>query len=65
MKTVRITFRSEITIEGDSLADIKKKFEEMPLFSKEANQVQASFIEINSVEDANTLEDISSVYNNA
>ena len=63
MKTVRITFRSEITIEGDTLADVKKKFEEMTLYSGQAINNGANFIEVNSVEDANTLEDLSAEFN--
>ena len=48
---VRITFRSEIYINGDSLEDVSKKWESMELFSGEANACGACEIELVSVED--------------
>ena len=48
---VRLTFRSEIYIEGDTLEDVAKKWERMELFSDEANQCSACEVEVVSVED--------------
>ena len=48
---VRITFRSEVYINGDSLEDVSKKWESMELFSDEANDCGACEIELVSVED--------------
>ena len=59
---VRITFRSEVIIKGDNLAEIRDKFEEMTLFSEEANKYDAAYMELVSVEDNNTYEDLESKY---
>lgn len=48
---IRITFRSEVYIEGDTLEDVAKKWESMELFSDEANDCSACEIELVSVED--------------
>ena len=50
---VRLTFRSEIYIEGDSLEEVAQKWEQMELFSDEANACSACEIELVSVEDEN------------
>ena len=56
---VRITFRSEVYIEGDTLQDIKEKWESMPLFSEDAlNNANAEFLEEVSVEDAKNYKDL-------
>ena len=55
---VRITFRSEIVITGETLADCAKQWEQMELFSDEAKQHEACQIELVSVEDAETYKDI-------
>lgn len=62
---VRITFRSEVFIKGETLADCAKQWEQMELFSDEANQHDACQIELVSVEDAETYNDILSEFNNA
>ena len=51
---VRITFMSELFIKGETLADCAKQWEQMKLFSDEANQHDACSIELVSVEDAET-----------
>lgn len=51
----RITYRSEIIVKGDNLAEIKQKFESMNLTSKEGN---GQFVEMVSVEDYDTYRDI-------
>lgn len=48
---VRITYRSEVYIKGDNLKEIKNKWDEF----EEGN---ATFVEICSVEDAKTYEDL-------
>jgi hypothetical protein len=50
---VRITFRSELFIQGDSLEEVRSKWENMELFSEEANAAGACEIELVSVEDEN------------
>ena len=52
---VRITFRSEVYISGENMAEIKDKWESMNLYEKN-NGVE--FVEINTVEDAETYNDI-------
>lgn len=57
-KSVRITFRSEIYLEGESLEEVAKKWEKIELFSDEANKCEACEIEVVSVEDAETNDDL-------
>lgn len=56
----RITYRSEIIVKGDNLAEIKQKFESMNLTSKEGN---GQFVEMVSVEDYDTYRDITEEWN--
>ena len=61
--TVRVTFRSEIFLDGDSLAEIRNKFEELPLYDiKDSNGKDVfdyGFCELVSVEDVeNSYKDI-------
>ena len=57
--TVRVTFRSEVYIDADSVADAKAKFEAMELYSEKAkNEMNADFVEINSIEDSDTYDDL-------
>lgn len=56
----RITYRSEIIVKGDNLAEIKQKFESMNLTSKEGN---GKFVEMVSVEDYDTYRDIMDEWN--
>lgn len=60
---VRITFRSEIYFEGKDLADIANQWEQIELFSSDANNARACEIELVSVEDADTYEDLKSEFN--
>lgn len=62
---VRITFRSEVILEGDTLGEVSSKWEGLPIFSTEALDNGAEFIETVSVEDADTFEDIMSEFENA
>lgn len=55
----RITFRSEIYIEGKDISDIEDKFQNIPLFSADAiEKYGAEFIEVVSVEDADSNKDL-------
>ena len=60
---VRITFRSEIVITGETLADCAKQWKQIELFSDEAKQHDACQIELVSVEDAETFKDMLSEFN--
>ena len=61
---VRITFRSEVVIKGRNMEEIRDKWEEMPLFTDEAEKEHsAEFIEIVSVEDNHTDDDIMEQWN--
>ena len=54
----RITFRSEIYISGDSISEIREKWEAMPIFCVDALDEGAQIIEVCSVEDADTHKEI-------
>jgi len=56
---VRITFRAEVYFEGKDLKDIKHQFETAKVLDG-----GAEFVEINSVEDAETFKDISHEFDN-
>lgn len=58
---VRITYRSEIIIKGDSLKEIEDEWESLNLTSKEGN---SKFVELCSVEDAETYEDLTNEFKN-
>lgn len=60
---VRITFISDLFIKGETLADCAKQWEQMKLFSDEANHHEACPIELVSVEDAETFNDMLSEFN--
>lgn len=60
---VRITFRSEIFLEGKDMKEIVEKWEDMELFSKEANEAYACEVEVVSVEDAETYDDLMDEFN--
>lgn len=54
----RITFRSEVYVEGDNIEDIAKEWEGMKLYSAKVNKGMVSlspaeFVELDSVEDEN------------
>ena len=60
---VRITYRSEVTIEGDSLEEIRNKWLDADLYPKRNDEetnpegIYPEFVELVSVEDADTYED--------
>lgn len=61
---VRITYRSEIYIQGDTLEDIKKTWENINLddVEHEENVTDYGFVHLTSVEDADSYEDLTSKF---
>lgn len=59
---VRIRFASEIYIDADSYEEARKEWEGMSLFSKEAKEHYADFVEIEAIEDEETGNDVSSKF---
>ncbi len=59
---VRIKFDADIVITGDTMQEVRSKFENMPLWSEEAKKCDVEFSEIQLVEDANTYKDIEDEY---
>lgn len=55
---VRITFRSEIYLEGDSLEEIRNKWENTDLYSEDALKHGADFVELVSADDVDTGEEL-------
>lgn len=55
---VRISFRSEVVVEGDTIEQVCEKWQMMPLYSDEAYQHGIEFIEVDAVEDAETYKDL-------
>jgi len=54
---VRIKFNADLFITGETMAEVRKKFESMELWSQEAKDYGAEFSEIELVEDAETYDD--------
>lgn len=54
---VRIKFNADIYIEGETMQEVREKFESMPLFSVDALDCGVEFSEIQLVEDAETCDD--------
>lgn len=60
---VRFKFSADIYIEGESMKEIREKFENMQLFSQEAQEkCSAEFSELLLVEDADTNADLQGEY---
>lgn len=62
---VRFKFSVDLYIEGKDMAEIKNKFESIPLFSQEAKECGAEFSELLLVEDGDTCKDLMVEYNQA
>lgn len=64
---VRVTWRSEITIEGKDLDEVRNKWGGMDLFSRQAKEAGAEYVEIVSAEKCDNTgypqEDITSEFN--
>ena len=62
---VRIKFSADVYIKGDNMAEIREKFENMPLFSADAlEEGSAEYCETLLIEDADTYDDLSQEYDN-
>ena len=55
---VRIAFRADVLIEGETMADVRRQWEEMELFSQEAEDADVCFLDVDCIEDADTYEDL-------
>ena len=55
---VRLRFCADIVIEAENLVEAREKWESIPLFSQEAKDCGADFIDLEAVEDGNTYKDI-------
>ena len=60
--TVRIAFRADVLIEGETMADVRRQWEEMELFSQEAEDADVCFLETDIIEDADTYEDLNTEF---
>ena len=54
---VRIKFNADIYIEGETMQEVREKFESMPLWSQEAKDCGVEFSEIDLVEDEESYDD--------
>lgn len=55
----RIRFSSEVYIQGDTIDEIRQKWEHLRLFTTDALEVYADVIDVECVEDADTGKEIS------
>ena len=63
---VELKFDAYIYLEGENMAEIREKFENMTLFSAEAlKEGHAEFCDLLLVEDAETYKDLMDEYDNA
>ena len=60
---VRIKFSADIYVKGESIKEIREKFESMPLFTVEALDNFAEYSETLLIEDAETYQDLSDEWN--
>lgn len=59
----RITFRSEIFIEGETLEEIHEKWLNMNLYSEEVKECACDYVDIESIENADNYEDLEREWN--
>lgn len=59
---VRIKFDADLIISGDTMQEVRSKFESMQLFSQEAKDSGVEFSEIQLVEDSETYDDLRHEY---
>lgn len=59
---VRIKFDADIVIKGNTMQEVREKFESMELWSQEAKDSNVEFSEIQLIEDANTYKDLADEY---
>lgn len=63
---VRIRFSSEVYISGDSMGEIKAKWEASPLFCPDALEDWfADVVSVDAIEDAETAKDVSTEFSTA
>ncbi len=62
---VRITFRSEICIEGKTMEDIAKTWNKSKLFNEDVQKFSPEVIELTSAENSETFEDLKEKFNDA
>lgn len=66
MAKVRITFRSEVYIEGEDMAEVKANWENLPLFSADALEyAYPEVLDVQTVEDAETYQDLKNEFDAA
>ena len=56
---VRFKFSADLVIDGESLDQIRQKWENLPLFSQEAQNCGIEFCETMLIEDSETYKDLS------
>lgn len=61
---VRIVWSTEVCLEGDNMKEIKDKWEHLSLYSKDLSDNNAEYVEICSVEDAETYDDLQREFDN-
>ena len=59
---VRIKFDADLIISGETMQEVRSKFESMQLFSQEAKDSGVEFSEIQLVEDSETYDDLRHEY---
>jgi hypothetical protein len=59
---VRIKFDADLVISGETMQEVRSKFESMQLFSQEAKDSGVEFSEIQLVEDSETYDDLRHEY---
>jgi hypothetical protein len=59
---VRIKFDADLIISGETMQEVRSKFESMQLFSQEAKDSGVEFSEIQLVEDSDTYDDLRHEY---
>ena len=62
---VRIKFEADLIITACDMEEVKRKFQILPLFTKEAMDCGIEYIDTILIEDSETYEDLSEEYNNA
>lgn len=55
---VRIAFRADVLIEGETMAEVRRYWENLELFSQEAEDADVCFLDTDIIEDADTYEDL-------
>lgn len=61
---VRIVWSTEVYLEGDNMKEIKDKWEHLSLYSKDLSDNNAEYVEICSVEDGETYNDLQNEFDN-